>query len=481
MGSPEKKVTRFSGLSALFIDRIGKGRNFYSNISQTLPNLHWQGYRYIPQQEPFDDLPETDLVFILNNGLLQLEDQNRSPIRSYPVAAKDLQVSIQKTSGLSPEKQIRQGGETLVKTDQGGQATKSISLEMSWSPNNLPMRFDEKFPGFDQIATLNEKILMTDFLERENGLLLATTDGTYVRVFRFTDKLIPIAEYRSSALERIHTVQWWQPEAKDELLLSVTASRSGDARVTSTEELVPSSFILKFNDDQLSLFKNHLNYFLGTFDLDEDGRRETLLGQYFDIDRFFGNVKRLEFKDDHFIEQPAPANIKKRLPVTQGLLVDTTGNGQKESIYIRSGGLRIYQKEKLLQSIDEVAGGSLSVVTYDKTPGQIDSLFETESFELPPVAVDIDGDSVSEVLVVTSERTGLFSFGSTPDIESSRIEILKNQGGRFLTGTLSKLPGVFIQGIYANKNRLLIVAVAQGSGEDKPVSYLLSRSFTDKE
>ena len=52
------------------------------------------------------------------------------------------------------------------------------------------------------------------------------------------------------------------------------------------------------------------------------------------------------------------------------------------------------------------------MLTYDINLGAADRVFTTVEFEVPSVAVDLDGDGRMEVVAIVSEGSGLSGIGS---------------------------------------------------------------------
>jgi hypothetical protein len=204
---------------------------------------------------------------------------------------------------------------------------------------------------------------------------------------------------------------------------------------------------------------------LGTFDLDGDGQRETLPGRELDLDNFFGQTKQLHLNAGNITSIAPSLTLSRQFPVQGSVVADLNLDRTPEATFVRNGMLIIHQDGKAAyQSRDEM-GGSLSQLTYDKNPGQIDALFSSVSFEVSPIAVDLDDDGQLELVVVSSDHPTFFSLGSSPDIQKSWLSVFKFKHGGYLKGSLAGPLNTPIQGIYGDKDQVLLVAGSAESGQ----------------
>jgi hypothetical protein len=108
-------------------------------------------------------------------------------------------------------------------------------------------------------------------------------------------------------------------------------------------------------------------------------------------------------------------------------------------------------------------GGSLSVASYDVNPNAKISLTKTTIVEVSPVAADLDGDGVAEVVVVASESSLLTARGVVPSIKNPRLAVLKYRNGTFVRGTIGDEVGAPVQGMIVADGKLLFVTTNTGS------------------
>jgi hypothetical protein len=170
--------------------------------------------------------------------------------------------------------------------------------------------------------------------------------------------------------------------------------------------------------------------------------------------------------------------IPRPFSVQGTLFADLTGDGRTETVFVRNRTLSVYQGTKLLYESSREMGGSLSVLTYDLNPGSKDRLHATAAFEVPPVAVDLDGDGRVEVVAIASEGTGVLGLGS--GIRKSWLATLVYRDGRFIRGTLGPELETPLQGLYPDRNGMYVVGTRSPSSltRQKGESLLLFLPFS---
>jgi hypothetical protein len=139
---------------------------------------------------------------------------------------------------------------------------------------------------------------------------------------------------------------------------------------------------------------------------------------------------------------------------------------------VRNRTLFVYDRTELLYESSQQMGGSLSELTYDLNPGAADRIFTTVAFEVPPVAVDLDGDGRMEMVAIASEGSGLAGIGS--GVRKSRLVTLRYREGRFVRDPLGPELETPLQGLHAGREGVFVVAThASSSFQPKKASHLL--------
>jgi hypothetical protein len=321
---------------------------------------------------------------------------------------------------------------------------------------------------------------MADFVRDGDRLLLAVTEGTRIEVFAVGDNLIPVATGKTTRPGRILSLHWWQPQPGGPPLLAATVAVEENQAYSPAigQTVMGALFVLR--EERLVPIREEIPYLLGSFDRDGDGVRETLLGQSFDRDIFFGDrIRELRWSGiDLAIGKPSPP-VSRPFAVQGALIADLTGDGRMETAFVRNRTLFVYKGTDLLYESSRQMGGSLSVLTYDLNPGAADRLFTTVEFEVPPVAVDLDGDGRMEVVAIATEGSGLSGIGS--GVRKSWLATLGYREGRFVRGSLGPELETPLQGLYASRKGLFVVATHVPSlFKPKKASHLLFLPLNDR-
>jgi hypothetical protein len=475
-------VRRFENVSAALWDYTGQGEAFFVELTTALPTLEWQAYTVAQAQRP--QVPAApakgnpQLLFILRHDGLEVRDGvGFQTIRAYPAPAA---VSARPTGAITappvsaaplpvPAPTSLEGRlQALEQQLQGQPAAPQAPFRLE-QPAGKPsgaVAYQTTFPSYHSLGNLPWVTTMADFIGDGNRLLLAATDGKEIRIFTVGDSLTPLAKGDTSYVAEILAVRWWRPAPGEELRLAVTAWN--DRRVESA--------IFALRDDRLVLLKENIPYLLGAFDRNGDGSPELLLGQNFDNSTFFGvQVNALNLVKGELVEANPGFPLPRRFTVQGSLFADVTGDGRLETIFVRDGLLYLYAGEKELYRSPKQMGGSLSTTIYQTNPNARDIITDYVAFEVPPVAVDLDGDGIQELLAVASDRSALTTSSIGPGVKKSWLSVLKFRDGMFVKGTLGEELDVPLQGLTVTPSRALFVASEPANMLDQGgSSHLLS-------
>lgn len=457
-------VRRYENVSAALWDYTGQGEAFFTELKTALPALEWQEYAVAQAQRP--QVPTApakgapQLLFILRHDGLEVRDGvGFQTIRAYSVPALTRPAAAPGISAapvpVPAPASLEARMQALEQRLQGEAGTPQAPyrLEQPAKPS-AGVAYKTAFPGFQSLGSLPWVTTMADFIRDGERLLLAATDGKEVRIFTVGDSLAPLAQGDTSYVAEILAVRWWRPAPGEELRLAVTAWN--DRRVESA--------LFALRGDRLVLLQEHIPYLLGTFDRNGDGSPELLLGQNFDNGTFFGvQVKVLSLVKETLVEKDPEFPLPRRFTVQGSLFADVTGDGRSETIFVRDGLLYLYDGEKELYRSPKQMGGSLSAALYQTNPNARDIVTDYAAFEVPPVAVDLDGDGGLELLAVAADRSSLTASSIGPGVKKSWLSVLKFRDGMFVKGTLGEELDVPLQGLAVASGRALFVASEPGS------------------
>jgi hypothetical protein len=435
-------IRRFEHVPAVFLDATGGGRQIFDRLRTALPGLEWR-YEAITGDGKKLRLPEGALLaFVLGSDGLEVRGPDGT-LRSYKIPGE---------RGAAPPP-------ATGRRDGAGKAASA---------------------DFTVLGPLPEGTLMADFGRDGDRLLLAVTEGTRIDVFAVGDNLVPVASGKTTRTGRILSLHWWQPQpgAPPLLAASVAVEENRPFSPAIGETVMGALFAIQ--EGRLVPIREEIPYLLGSFDRDGDGVRETLIGQSFDRDIFFGDrIRELRWSGkDVSIGEPSPP-VSRPFAVQGALFADLTGDGRTETAFVRNRTLFVYDGTNLLYESSRQMGGSLSVLTYDLNPGAADRLFTTVAFEVPPVTVDLHGDGRMEMVAIASEGSGLSGIGS--GVRKSWLSTLGYREGRFVRGSLGPELETPLQGLYASRKGVFAVAThAPSLFKPKRASHLLFLPLNDR-
>jgi hypothetical protein len=460
-------IRRYANLKAIFWDYPGKGKLFFDQLQKALPDLKWKDYdnaqKSRPQKPSANSETQDAITFILTDDTLDVRGPEFSVLKSYAISE-----SLSKAGTLAPDAVA--AAPVVSKVIPGPvKDTKPpapVRKGTATDKTVLPI-----FSEAQTIANLPDPSLITDFVKHDNQLLMASTDGARIQIFEVAKELKLTARGAPTQPVRILSVKWWSPDNGPTLYLSINVWSDRDKNIGG--EL----FLL--DGDALRPIIQKIPRILGTFDLNGDGRPETLMGQEFVGETFFGRrLNELKLTDNKIEYFQPKIELPRHFTVLGSIFCDLTGDGQLETVYIRNRILYIYSGKKRLYNSPKQMGGSLSFLTYDVDPNFKDGPNTTVEFEVSPVAMDLDGDGQPELLAVASERNIFGSLAVSPGVKKSWLALFKYKNGRFESGSLGNEIDTPLQGLTVTHKRVLLVATAPGNllGEGAQ-SHLLSYSL----
>ncbi len=459
-------IHRYQRIPATFWDYTGQGAGVYAQLKDRLPNLDWQDYAAAqanrPPQPAVTGTTDTALFFVLAPSGLQVHGPDSQVIHAYPRPALPVAESAIAPSGPAAAVPPVTAPVAVAPSPS---APGSVKWEQATvAANQGAAGYQVVYPGFKTVAGLPAGTIMATFYRTGEQLLLATTDGGTFQVFSVSDTLTPLAQGKSSLPGKVLALHWWQPVAGGPLYLALTSSVEINEAVTSLTSNTVTGAIFQLQGDRLTPVRERLQYILGSFDVDGDGIQETLLGQNFDRDIFFGGqLKELRLVNGEVETSSVGLDLPFGFPVQGSLLADLTGDGRPEAIFVRRRTLSVYDGDKLLYESPQQMGGTLSAMTFNRQLDVKDPLFATEPFEVAPVTADLDGDGRLELIAVASEGAFLRAPGMGPNVKSAWLSVLRFNQGTFLRGRLGHDLETLISGLAVSEGRALLVSTQKGS------------------
>ncbi len=421
-------VRRFEGLTATFIDETGTGEQLYLQLRDTLTQLRWIGYRSGSGTPVASDASQ--LSFILTAHGLKVLGPDQQPLRHYPTAGSSAQAPQQLAAPVVP--------------------TKTAAV-----PDSSAARYRDlgKLPGVALIAS---------FVRQGDRLLLAISDGNGWQILDVGHGSAVVVHSTSSVPTlpgKVLSLHWWHPQAQGPLYLAVTLQMEENAAGSLDLGKRLESTLFRLNKDQPVRVLSRLADMVGTFDLDGDGRPETLLGQDLDRDIVFGGRIRQYRPAGEGVEATrADLSLPLGFPVLGGALCRWGEPNGLTPVWVKSRTLYISPKGKSPYQMPYDMGGSLLAFSYDVNSSAANRMFKTVALEVSPICADLSGDGRSQLVTVASEISLLHLFGVQPGIKKSWLEAVTDTDGHYRHQKLGPDLDAAIQGLAWDQGRLLLVA-----------------------
>ena len=431
-------IHRYGNLPATFWDYTGNGQQLCASLQTALPSLKWRSYTDAQTSRPIESSsqpePASGIFFILKKKSLEVRDPEFNIIRSYSISDSMVLRSVKPDSSPAP-------------------SSLHDSSQMSLRDRTETGR-KQQFTTDQPKGKITGAAIMADFASYREELLLAATDGRQISIYEIAGGLNPVVEAPGPLGGKVLALKWWQPDGDDAIFLTA---------VNWKDDAVSGS-IYEFKNNSLVLIEKSIWGILGTFDMNGDGRYETLLSQEFDAEMFFGRrVKEIKRGDGEFIRSDPPIPLPRRFTVLGSMISDLTGDGQLETIFTRNGILHVYSARKLLYATPKKMGGSLSSLTYAIDPTAKNLKTTSVFLEISPVAADCDGDGQLEIIATASEPSFLSALKIAPGVKKSWLAIIRFRDGDFALDTLGHKMPELIQGLAVVDHQALLVTSEPGS------------------
>ena len=266
--------------------------------------------------------------------------------------------------------------------------------------NSIPLKEIGKF-GFVVLA-MDVAVAAKDQIPR-----LALTDGDRIWVYRVVERAMePEWTYdnRFTRPGRIMSVQL--ADLDGDGVLEVVANR-----YHADPQILLTSFILGIRGGKPTEIYSDSSQFLYVVDAEGGGLKKTLWGQTFSQDTFFrkGQATRYALQGDKILAD-GPVRVPATFRATGATMANIAGKGQplRSLVFIdEQNRLRVSaESEETFRSSTPVGGGGYLKVELVKARAERGGRSEFFSFEPMPLAVDLDGDGVEEVVVPQNQLDG---------------------------------------------------------------------------
>ncbi|MCW8886070.1 MAG: hypothetical protein OQK12_12595 [Motiliproteus sp.] len=384
-------VQRFSGIPARLWDKTSLNDDLYQFLRRKLPDLEWKG---VISSQKFD---------LDNAGMTFVRDM------------KGLKVFY------GEDWEVRTFNNPL-----------SVSASEALAPTQLaiPRAVQNQRTSFKYISELPGQVRQADYLdyqgkrwlvsESQEKLTLSVIEQGGVRVVDTLD--VPFGN-ESLALH------WWHPDPTQQPLLAMST--------WDGEEV--DGMLFRLEQNGLVPVKLNLPYIFGSFDLDGDGRNETLLGQLFDKESFYGRyIRKITLSGASLTEVDVPINLPYGFSVLGSVIADLDGDQLLEIAQIRDRNLVIYDT-----SGDELyvhprsVGSGLSSLSYEVIPGRELSPVVRVYLDDGPLVVRLEENDIPMIAVSEAKYSEFSAFGIENSARESRLSLIRFENGRFKSSTLT--------------------------------------------
>ena len=314
-------ATRYREIKTLFQDVDGSSYQLYERIRSELPSLAWQGYQNIENSADVTQLPE-GVVIVADKGritiwsggeILSIYDELTS-LRSLPGPAP-----VQSTLPLTETREGNQKQETV--TPPPGIMIPGLSKNLKIENYRAVTSIDHLVDSVGIIASDGEN--MSYFIYLSNKTLYARPAGTGKK-YQYDYKGFGDVVNMSLGPNRL-------------IALNIFVKKQG-----------MQSQLLKFTDYGFAVLAKDIAYILEFQDMNGNGVNESLIGQEFDEESFFGSeVFRLFIDNSGTITQRDSISTPRGFNLFGAMMADLDQNKIKEIAYYNPGAkLVVYEGNK---------------------------------------------------------------------------------------------------------------------------------------
>ena len=424
-------ATRYREIKAVFQDVNGSLYSLYELIRGKLPSLDWQGYQSIENPSDAAQLPE-GVVIVADKGKVTIWSGGEIlSIYDEMVSAGGLSQPALTPSTLSVTK--RKESHLKQKTVAG--------------PAGLMI------PGLNTDLAIENYRAVASIDYRVNNLRITEPNRAKTPYFIYLSNKTLYAQ----AVGTGESYQYAYKGFGDMVNMSLGPNGLIALNIYVQGEGM-NSRILKFTTDGFTVLTRDIEYILEFLDMDGNGINESLVGQDFDTESFFGSgVFRLALDDLGKITQNDSLATPKGFNLLGAIMADLDGNEINETAYYNSGrNLVIYEANQQKWESPSSFGPIKSMLIDD-------IINESNAPRGVPVWPQSALFSVDNALfaVVPANQDGIWGMvgGST---KNGRLGLLYPNNGTYTFRLLTtKFQGP-VQSIFTYNNELYI-AIVEGN------------------
>jgi hypothetical protein len=422
---------RYREIKAVFQDVNGSSYRLYELIRSKLPSLDWQGYQCIENPSDVAQLPE---------GVVIVADNKKVTIWS---GGEILSVYDEMTSARSlPQPALTQSTLSVTERKKSDLKQKTVT-----GPPGLMipgLNTDLAIENYRAVASIDYRVKSLGIIEPDRA---KTPYFIYLSNKTLYARAVGTGESYQYAYKGFGDVVNMSLGPNGLIALNIYVQGEG-----------MNSRILKFTTGGFTVLTKDIEYILEFLDMNGNGINESLVGQDFDTESFFGSrVFRLAVDDSGKITQHDSLATPKGFNLLGAIVADLDGNEINETVYYNPGRKLVIYEANQQKWESPYSFGSIKSMLID------DIVNESNAPRGVPVWPQSALFSIDNALfaVVPANQAGIWGMvdGSA---KNGRLGLLCPNNGtyafRFLT---TKFQGP-VQSIFMYDNELYI-AVVEGN------------------
>jgi len=314
-------VKRYREIKIMFYDVNGSSFRLYELIRAKLPSLDWQGYQSIENSADVTQLPE---------GVVIVADKGRVTIWS---GGEILSIYDELTSARSlPQPALTQSTPPVTETKEIDSKQKTVTSAPGIMIPGLSTNL--KIENYEAVTSIDHIVDSVGIIE---------SDRAKTPYFIYLSNKTLYAQ----AVETGKSYQYAYKGFGDMVNMSLGPNGLIALNIYIQGEGM-NSRILKFSTGGFTVLTKDIEYILDFLDMNGNGINESLVGQDFDAESFFGSgVFRLAVDDSGRITQHDSMDTPKGFNLLGAIMADLDKNKIKETAYYNPGGkLVVYEANK---------------------------------------------------------------------------------------------------------------------------------------
>ncbi len=457
---PGLEVTRFSDIPVIFVDRLKQppAEVLYGYLKTRLGDMNWLPDVTAGGEKFTSEVLEKNGIvaaIVAEPNAIKMYDQKLRLLRLWPwMPYPTPAVAVQPPSGAPPTAYpYGAPGAPRAPAVSPQQAAKypiaSADMERALAPR------------YRKVTEIPDVALCVDLYDLDG-------DGTLEAIF-ITEGTLQIRELSETGTTVGHSFRGFGR------LVSVTGGEGGYIALNIyVENRQMRSMVLRYVEGKLEPVVSDLNFILAFVDLNNDGKRETLLAQDFDSDRFFG-AKVFKMRILGKKVEPGPnVHVPRDFHLIGATFADLNGDGINEISFINEHHkLVIYRGDQKVWMSPRRVGGGVQDVSLDVGTDNIKFPMNIP-VETPPFPFDIDKDGKKELLIPDNKSTLYHLVEGFPTYEYGRISMVSVEALGFVLRPFSgKLSGPVV-GLGSDGKEIFCGLVKGSLLWGKATSYILA-------